>query len=63
MKLGIYLYIRKITITEFSKRLGCSREHLNRVINGQKKPSRILASAIEKETDGEVTIEDLMKGE
>ena len=61
MELGLYLYINKISITDFSKELGCSREHLNKVINGQKRPSKILATAIEKATNGSVTAEDLRK--
>ena len=62
MNLGLYLYIKKISITDFSKQLGCSREHLNKVINGQRSPSKILANAIEKATNGEVKAEDLLKG-
>jgi DNA-binding transcriptional regulator YdaS (Cro superfamily) len=61
MELGLYLYIKKKSITDFSKELGCSREHLNKVINGQRKPSKILANAIEKATHGEVKVEDLIK--
>ncbi len=51
---AVFLYIKKnkITITKLSKEIGCSREHLNKVINGQKKPS-----------NGEVKAEYLMKEE
>lgn len=61
MNLGIYLYMKKITITDFSKELGCSREHLNKIINGQRRPSTILANAIEKATGGDVKAKELLK--
>ena len=63
MELKIYLVKNRMSITDFSKQLGCSRGHLTGVVNGKIKPSRVLAQLIEIKTNGEVTIEDLMKGE
>lgn len=60
MELGLYLYKNKISITDFSQELGCSREHLSKVINGKRTPSKILANAIENKTNGEVTAKELL---
>lgn len=63
MELKIYLVRNKMSITDFSKKLRYSRDHLSRVINGTKRPSKKLAEDIEKATNGEVKAEDLLKGE
>lgn len=60
MKLKLYLVENKISITDFSKVLKCSRGHLTGVVNGKIKPSRILAELIESKTNGAVKAKDLL---
>ena len=52
MKLKLYLVKNRISITDFSKLLRCSRGHLTGIVNGKIKPSRILAELIEGKTNG-----------
>jgi len=61
MKLKVYLVLKKISITDFSKQLRCSRDHLSRVANGSKRASKRLAKDIEEATKGEVTAEEIIK--
>lgn len=63
MDLKIYLVRNKITITDFSKKIGCSRGHLNGIVNGKIKIGNSLAQLIEIKTNGEVKAVDLLKGE
>lgn len=63
MNLKIYLVKNRITITDFSKNIGCSRGHLNGIVNGKIKIGNALAQLIEIKTNGEVKAEDLLKGE
>lgn len=63
MKLREYLFVNRISVKEFSKSVDYSRTHLSGVVNGKLKPSKKLARAIEKATQGEVSIEELTKGE
>lgn len=60
MDLRTYLFHKRISITDFSKRIKCSRDHLSRIVNGKLTPSRRLAEDIEQETNGEVTLKELM---
>lgn len=55
-----YLYKKRITINEFSKSLGYSRNHISGIINGQTKITIRLAKDIERTTNGEVTVENLL---
>jgi DNA-binding transcriptional regulator YdaS (Cro superfamily) len=50
-------------VPEFSKRINFSPSHLHGIIHKKRKLSLKLAKIIEKETNGEVTIDELMKGE
>lgn len=61
MKLREYLFFNRISVTEFSKKVGCSRNHISGIINGRYVPGKFLASAIEHSTNGEVTAEELLK--
>lgn len=61
MNLKDYLYIKRLSITEFSKQTGYSRNHISGIINGRLKPTKKLAQYIQLLTDGEVKAEDLMK--
>lgn len=61
MKLKVYLVLNKRSITDFSKHLGCTRDHLSRIINGSTRASKRLAKDIELATQGEVKAEDVLK--
>lgn len=54
MNLKEYLFVKRMSITEFSELIDYSRTHLSGVINGQLKASKKLARAIERATNGEV---------
>ena len=62
MKLKIYLVQNNITVTEFAERIGYSRSQISNIINGASNPSKRLAKAIEKATNGEVSADELLKG-
>ena len=59
--LETYLYNQRMSVTEFSLLLDYSRTHLSQVIHGRQKPSRKLARAIERTTNGNITAEELLK--
>lgn len=61
MDLKDYLYIKRMTINEFSELIGYSRNHISGIINGRLKPTKKLALYIEKMTEGEVKANELMK--
>ncbi len=63
MNLRDYLSIHRLSVKEFSHAVDYSRTHLSAIVNGKLKPSPKLARRIEKETNGEVKAEDLLKGE
>lgn len=60
-KLKEYLFFKQLSVTEFAKKLGISRGHLNQIVLKNTKPSRLLAKEIERATSGEVTAEELLK--
>lgn len=60
MELREYLFRKRITITDFSKKIGVSRHYLNRIVNKWRTPSPKLAKKIEEATKGEVTKEELL---
>jgi transcriptional regulator with XRE-family HTH domain len=60
MDLRTYLFQKRISVTEFSQTLGCSRIHLSEILNGRRKPSLLLAKSIERFTNGEVTASELV---
>ena len=61
MKLKIYLVMNKISITSFCKLIGCSRMHLNDIVNGKRRVGKSLAKIIELTTNGAVTAEELLQ--
>lgn len=61
MKLKLYLVENRISITDFCKELGCSRGHLTGIVNEKIKCSKTLAKLIEKITEGQVTMQELLK--
>ena len=60
MKLRDYLNSKETSISELAKQLDYERAHISRVVNGIQKPSPKLARAIEKYTEGKVTVKDLL---
>lgn len=63
MNLREYLFLKRMSVTEFSKLVDHSRNYISQIVNGKHIPSKKLARAIEKATNGEVTAEELIKGE
>lgn len=63
MELKIYLVKNRLTIKEFCEMVNYSRNQISGVINGKLRPSKKLAKIIEKATNGEVTVEELLGGE
>jgi len=61
MELKLYLVRNKISITDFSVRIGCNRSYLSEIINGAKMPGKRLAKDIEEATNGEVTAKELLQ--
>ncbi len=59
MKLRDYLHEREISITDFAKSIGASRDYISRISLGKLKPSKWLAKEIERETQGKVTAEEM----
>jgi transcriptional regulator with XRE-family HTH domain len=62
MNLRDYLYLKRMSVTEFSKLVDHSRNYISMIINGKHIPSKKLAKNIERITEGQVTIEELLKG-
>ena len=61
MDLREYLFRKKMTVTDFSKKINYGRTYVNEVVSGNRKPGRKLAEAIEKETKAEVKADDFQK--
>jgi transcriptional regulator with XRE-family HTH domain len=60
MELREYLFKKRITNKEFAEKVNYDKSYIGDVANGKKKPGKKLAKAIEKATNGEVTVEELM---
>jgi len=58
MKLKDFLYFEKISITDFAKKIGISRNHLSGIANGARYPSKSLIGHIQYITAGKVQEED-----
>lgn len=61
MELKEYLFRNNLTIQALADRMHYTRTRLSLLVHGHIKPSRKMAMLIEKETDGKVTLKDLMK--
>jgi len=61
MELKVYLVRKRITVTDFAKKIGCSRSHLTEIVNGKRKVGKSLAMLIELATSGEVKSEELLR--
>lgn len=60
MMLREYLFKNNLKISEFALIIDYSRNHLNQVVIQNKKPGKKMAKAIEKATEGKVTVKELM---
>lgn len=65
MKLRLFLYLKqnKISVDTMSRKIGCTRPHLSKIIHGRVTISNMIALAIEKATNGEITKEYLLGDE
>ena len=61
MKLLEYLKKCKITQRSFADKVGVTESYMSQIMSGVRSPSLHLAKRILKETDSQVTIEDLAK--
>jgi len=61
MNLQDWLYTNKMSVTEFAKSLGVSRDWISRIINKGVKPGDRLARDISLATEGKVTEQELRK--
>ena len=59
-KLKIYLFYKNISVAAFARELRMSRTYLNRIVAGKIIPSRRLAEDIERKTNGEVKLMDML---
>lgn len=59
MQLREWLFIHRMTVTDFAKKIETSRNYMEMIKNKRKIPSLHLSKAIEAETKGEVTVKDL----
>lgn len=62
MDLREYLFKKRIKVSEFSRTINYDRSYINDIVNGKKFAGKKLAKAISDATDGEVTVEELMRG-
>ena len=60
MNLREYLFLKRMNITEFSILVDCSRNYISQIVNGRYIPSKKLARAIERVTNGEVKAIDVV---
>ena len=63
MKLSEYLKKNRITIKDFSKKVGVSDVQVGRILNRTRNPSLHLGKKIEEATNQEVSIGDLFNPE
>jgi hypothetical protein len=61
MRLEEYLLKKRLSKTEFSRKIEYSPQQFSKVINGKEKLTVFLVKAIEKFTDGMVTYEDILQ--
>lgn len=61
MDLREYLFRKRMSVTEFAKKINYTRTYVNNILTGTKKAGKKLAKLIEKETNGEVKAEELLK--
>jgi DNA-binding transcriptional regulator YdaS (Cro superfamily) len=60
MKLRDYLHFYELTKTAFARSIDISPVYIQQICKGKKLPSKKLCRVIERETNGEVTLADLI---
>lgn len=60
MQLREYLFFNRIKVTDFAKQIGYERAYINKIVNGKMIPGKRLAETIEKATNGNVTLQELI---
>lgn len=60
MKLKLYLVENKIECGKFAKQIGVSRYYLSQIISGAKQPAVRICQNIERETNGVITLMDVI---
>jgi DNA-binding transcriptional regulator YdaS (Cro superfamily) len=61
MKLRVYLVENQISIKKFAEMIKYNHNHISQMMRGKRKPSLRLAETISKATNGEVTVDEIMK--
>ena len=61
MDLAEYRWKKGVTYAEVARRVGCTKDHINRIALRRIKPGIHLATFIELATEGIVTVEDLLR--
>lgn len=59
-KLAVYMKEKCVSLRPFANKIGTTPTHLGRIVRGQAQAGLRLAYAIEKQTNGEVKMEDLI---
>jgi len=60
MDLREYLFKKRMSVSDFAKKINFARTYISGIISGANKPSKKLAKIIEEATNGEVTAEELL---
>lgn len=60
MDLREYLFRKRMTVTDFAKQINYNPDYVGFIARKQKRAGMKLAKLIEKATDGQVTIAELM---
>lgn len=60
MNLKEWLFRNNTKITDFARQVEVDRTHINLIVLGKKTPSPKLAAKIEKATNGEVSLRELL---
>lgn len=60
MKLDVYLKIKNIRNSQFAKNIGISRNYIELIISGKRRPGVNLAAKIQDNTDGYVSVDELL---
>ncbi len=60
MDLREYLFRKRMSVSDFAKKINYSRQHVSSVMHGNYQAGEKLAEAIETATDGEVKAKDIL---
>lgn len=60
MKLREWMFRKEKKISDLAREINVNRSQLNQIVLGKRKPNPQLAAKIEKATNGEVTLRELL---